>query len=67
MENNKNVWVIFGFITFDTEFAEIHKIDNIMQLPKEKAWILAEELLGVYDSYIIPEVYSEKPIKFNLK
>lgn len=57
MEKVEHVWVIFGNISFDPDITIVHEITNIVSLPLTEAERIAEDLVNIYGSYIIPELY----------
>ena len=67
----KTIVVIFGNITFNhftdeelklfkgnTEHkALVHEVALKMRLPKDKAEIIADDMVNIYTSYVIPDVF----------
>ena len=59
----KKVHVLLGDFTFYKEEFDgiykcvIHRIDEIMEIDKEKVDDFCEESLDTYESYFVPEIY----------
>lgn len=63
----KNTLIIFGNISFQEEngkpvSAIIHEITTTLLCPQKSACNVADQLVNIYDSYVIPELYTGKII-----
>lgn len=59
--------LIMGNISFDDDAVKIHSIDMVKQFDSSKqAEEMGEELCNKYGAYIIPEIYNQKPIVFDM-